>query len=105
VSVGAGVGQARNRTRIAVSRTVPFEFIAMTVATCWCATTGRHPDDVAEIRTLAQCYQNKATPSVADMFAKLRRVLIATQFRPEHPRPATPAEINILRLAWANTAA
>ncbi len=100
-----GVGQARNRTRLAVARTVPFELVVTSVAICWYATTGHHLDDVTEARALAPWYASKTQPSVADMLAKLRRVLIATQFRPEHPRPATPAEINTLRLAWADTAA
>jgi hypothetical protein len=101
----AGVGQARNRTRLAVARTVPFELTTMTVAICWYANAGHHPDDVANARTLAPWYQSKVSPSVEDMFVKLRRVLIAAQFRPAHPRPATPAEINTLRLAWTDTAA
>ncbi len=101
----AGVGQARNRTRMAVARTVPFELVITTVAICWYATAGHHPDDVAQARARAPWYASKTQPSVEDMLAKLRRVLIATQFRPGHPQPATPAEINTLRLAWADTAA
>jgi hypothetical protein len=100
-----GIGQARNRTRMAVARTVPFEFVITTVAICWYATAGHHPDDVAEARARAPWYASKTQPSVEDMLVKLRRVLIASQFRPEQPRPATPVEINTLRLAWANTAA
>jgi len=39
------------------------------------------------------------------MLAKLRRVIIAAQFRRPGPQPVTPTEINILRLAWENAAA
>jgi hypothetical protein len=39
------------------------------------------------------------------MFAKLRRVIIATQYRQAHPRPVTPQEICVIRLAWENVAA
>lgn len=100
-----GVGQARNRVRRAVERTVPFGLIVGTLAVCWYATAGHHPDDVQAARELAPWYRNKTQPSVLDMLAKLRRVIIATQFRRTDPQPATPAEINLLRLAWADAAA
>jgi len=100
-----GVGQARNRLATAVERTVPFGLAVTSLAICWYATAGYHPDDVAAARDLAPWYRDKAQPSVADMLAKLRRVIIAAQFRRTDPQPATPHEINILRLAWANAAA
>ncbi len=49
------------------------------------------PADVDDARAQAPWYRTKAQPSVADMLTKLRRVI--------------PAEINILRLAWTDTAA
>jgi hypothetical protein len=100
-----GVGQARNRVRRAVERTVPFGLIVGTLAVCWYATAGHHPDDVQTVRQLAPWYRDKTQPSVLDMLAKLRRVIIAAQFRRTGPLPATPAEINLLRLAWADPAA
>jgi hypothetical protein len=100
-----GVGQARNRVQLAVERTVPFGLIVGTLAICWYATAGHHPDDIQRARELAPWYRDKAQPSVLDMLAKLRRVIIATQFRRTDPPPATPAEINLLRLAWADAAA
>lgn len=100
-----GVGQARNRPRRAVERTVPFELTVSTLAICWYATAGHDPDDVQQARALAPWYRDKAQPSVADMLTKLRRVIIASQFRRTYPQPATTAEINILRLAWASAAA
>jgi hypothetical protein len=48
-----GVGEARNRVRRAVERTVPFAFVVGTLAVCWYATAGHHEDDVAEARALA----------------------------------------------------
>ena len=63
------------------------------------------PADVDDARAQAPWYRTKAQPSVADMLTKLRRVIIANQFRHTDPQPATPAEINILRLAWTDTAA
>jgi hypothetical protein len=41
----------------------------------------------------APWYTTKTQPSVADMLAKLRRVLIAIRFRLPHPTQPTPAEI------------
>lgn len=100
-----GVGQARNRLRLAVERTVPFGLIVGTLAVCWYATAGHHPDDVQRARQLAPWYRDKAQPSVLDMLAKLRRVIITAQFRTADPQPPTQQEINLLRLAWADTVA
>lgn len=100
-----GVGQARNRVPRAVERTVPFGLIVGSLAVCWYATAGHHPHDVESARELAPWYRNKTQPSVLDMLTKLRRVIIATQFRRTHPEPPTPAEINLLRLAWEDNAA
>lgn len=100
-----GVGQARNRTPTAVARTVPFTLIINSLAICWYATAGHHPDDVTTAMQLAPWYRTKIQPSVADMLTKLRRVIIAAQFQAEDPIRATPLEINALRLAWADAAA
>ncbi|MHB1783755.1 MAG: IS701 family transposase, partial [Acidimicrobiales bacterium] len=48
-----GVGQARNRVRLAVERTVPFALIVNTLAVVWYAAVGYHPDDIDERRELA----------------------------------------------------
>ncbi len=100
-----GVGQARNRVDQAVRRTVPFGLVVNTLTICWYATAGHHPDDVEAARALAPWYRQKAQPSVLDMFAKLRRVIIATQFRRADPGPVTPQEICAIRLAWQDIAA
>ncbi len=100
-----GVGQARNRLAAAVERTVPFGLACQTLAVCWYATTGHHPDDVTERHTRAPWYRTKTHPSTADMLAKLRRVLIAARFRCARPEQPTPAEIQAIRLAWENPAA
>ena len=80
-----GVGQARNRVRLAVERTVPFALTVNTLAVLWYATVGYHPNDVNERRELAPWYRNKAQPSVLDMFTKLRRVIIASHLRGHLP--------------------
>jgi len=101
----SGVGQARNRLPAAVARTVPFALAVTSLAICWYATAGYHSDDVTAARAQAPWYRDKVQPSVADMLAKLRRVIIASQFRRTGPQPVTPDEISILRLAWENAAA
>ena len=100
-----GVGQAHNRLPRAVERTVPFGLAISTLTICWYATAGYQPQDVTDARTRAPWYRHKKQPSVADMHAKLRRVLITAQFQHADPQPATPEEITILRLAWADVAA
>ncbi len=100
-----GCGQARNRLPAAVTRTVPFELVISTLAICWYAVAGHQPGDVTAVRQLAPWYRSKTQPSVADMIAKLRRVIIVAQFQREHPEPVSPREISILRLAWADAAA
>jgi hypothetical protein len=100
-----GVGQARNRVATAVERTVPFGLACQTLAVCWYATAGHHPDDVTEHQARAPWYRTKTQPSTADMLAKLRRVLIAARFRCARPEPPTAAEIQAIRLAWEDPAA
>ena len=96
-----GVGHARNRTPRAVERTVPFQFLAMTITILWYAAAGHHPDVVAEHRARAPWYLTKTTPSFADMLAKLRRVIIAAQYHPGRGQTPTPREITQVQQAWA----
>ncbi len=97
----AGVGQARNRTRRAVERTVPFGLVCFSLAIVWYAQHGHDPAGVAIRRARAPWYQTKAAPSVADMLAKLRRVLIAAHYRPGQLPAPTIAEILEVQAAWA----
>ncbi len=101
----AGVGQAHNRKPRAVERTVPFGLACLSLAICWYATTGHQPDDVTAHRAHRPWYRTKTNPSTADMLTKLRRVLIATRFRPARPEQPTQAEIQTIRLAWEDPAA
>jgi len=96
-----GVGDARNRTNKAVERTVPFQFIAMTLTIIWYALHGHNPGDVDEHRARAPWYLTKTTPSFADMLAKLRRAIIASQFHPGQGRAPTTREITQVHQAWA----
>ena len=96
-----GVGHARNRTQRAVERTVPLQFLAMTLTILWYAAAGHHPDVVAEHRARAPWYLTKTTPSFADMLAKLRRVIVAAQYPPGRGQTPTPREITQVQQAWA----
>ena len=98
----AGVGQARNRAEKAVQRTVPFQFLAMSLTIIWYALSGHHPDDVKERRERHPWYLTKTTPSFTDMLAKLRRVIIANQFHPGRGCAPTPREITSVQQAWAS---
>ena len=80
-----GAGQARNRTARAVERTIPFHLACQAIATCWYATAGHDPADVADHRGRAPWYASKTQPSTADMAAKLRRVIIAARFKASRP--------------------
>ena len=97
----AGVGDAENRTEKAVQRTVPFQFLTMTLTICWYALHGHHPDDVAEHRARAPWYLSKTNPSFADMLAKLRRTIIADQYSPGRLRAPYQQNITAIQHAWA----
>jgi DDE superfamily endonuclease len=96
----AGVGDAENRTEKAVQRTVPFQFLTITLTICWYALHGHHPDDVAEHRARAPWYLSKTNPSFADMLAKLRRTIIADQYSPGRLRAPYQQKITAIQRAW-----
>ncbi|MDJ0347641.1 transposase [Streptomyces sp. H10-C2] len=96
-----GTGQAQNRTRAAVERTVPFGLYCYTITVAWYALHGHHPSDAADRREHAPWYTTKTDPSVADMLAKLRRVIIAARFLPRSPGRPTDQEIRAVQQAWA----
>jgi hypothetical protein len=97
----AGVGDAQNRTQRAVERTVPFQFLCMTLTIIWYALHGHHPADVKEHRARAPWYLSKTNPSFADMLAKLRRTIIADQYSPGRLRDPYRQKINAIQQAWA----
>jgi hypothetical protein len=101
----AGVGQARNRTRLAVERTVPCGLVCLSLTVVWYALHGQPAIDIAARRAAAPWYQTKQAPSVADMLAALRRVLIAAQFLPPRLVQPTHEEILAVQHAWATAAA
>lgn len=75
-----GVGEARNRVKLAVERTVPFGFICQTIAIAWYALHGDPAADVRRRRLNAPWYPHKRDPSMIDILASLRRELIRTEY-------------------------
>ena len=100
-----GVGQARNRTKKAVERTVPFGLFSHTLLILWYTLHGHPATDTAHRRAAAPWYRTKTEPSTLDMLTTLRRRLITARFLPEAPRPATTQEILEVQHAWALAAA
>jgi hypothetical protein len=98
-----GVGQARNWTRQAVERTVPFGLFCLSLVTVWYATAGHAPADVAERRSRSRWYVTKTEPSFDDMTIKLRRVIIAAKYRPQALDQVTPEETRTVLAAWGRS--
>jgi hypothetical protein len=89
-----GVGEARNRTRKAVERTVPFGFLCQTLVIAWYALHGKADADVHQRRLSAPWYQQKRSPSYQDMLVSLRRELIIAQYRTVTDRAPTATQIS-----------
>jgi hypothetical protein len=99
-----GVGQARNRRRRAIQRTVPFGLVCYSLLVCWYALNGHAADDVAARRALAPWYRHKRTPSTLDMLVAFRRAMLAEYHR-THPGQPTDAKLTDALLTWDVTAA
>jgi hypothetical protein len=100
-----GVGQARNRVRKAVERTVPFGLFCHSLLIIWYSLHGHPATDTARRRASAPWYSSKTQPSILDMLTTLRHQIIAARFLPSTPRPATTQEILEVQQAWALAAA
>jgi hypothetical protein len=100
-----GVGQARNRVKRAVERTVPFGFLVQSLVTVWYALYGYHPDDITSRHAAQPWYHHKTEPAFEDMLAKLRRTLIATRFTGRSPAQPDPHKYRDYALACAAAAA
>jgi DDE superfamily endonuclease len=100
-----GVGQARNRTRRAVERTVPFGLAVYTVVVLWYTAHGHHPADIADRRTWQPWYTTKTTPAFSDMVVKLRRTIIAARHIRNPAGQPGPEEIAAVIRAWEAAAA
>jgi hypothetical protein len=88
-----GVGQARNRVRRAVERTVPFGFLAQTITIAWYALHGDPAADLDDRRRAAPWYRQKTTISYADMLAALRRELIRHEYWAQAPTATSTPQI------------
>ena len=89
-----GVGEARNRVKNAVERTVPFGLLAQTLTITWYALHGHADADVKRRRLNAPWYQHKRSPSYHDMLASLRRELIIAQYRTVTGSAPQPRQIS-----------
>jgi hypothetical protein len=88
-----GVGQARNRVRKAVERTVPFGFLAQTITIAWYALHGDPQADLDARRRAAPWYRHKQTVSYTDILAALRRELIRHEYWAQAPAATTERQI------------
>jgi hypothetical protein len=100
-----GAGQARNRTRTAVERTVPFGLIVQSIVVIWYTRHGHTPNAAATRRAGTPWYRTKTHPAYQDMIIKLRRTLIAARFRAGRAADPTPEETLAVHTAWAEAAA
>ena len=85
-----GVGQARNRVRKAVERTVTFGLFCHSLLIVWYALHGHPTTDTARRRAAAPWYRSKAEPSTLDMLTRSAARSSPPDFcphRPEQPQP------------------
>jgi hypothetical protein len=93
-----GVGEARNRTRHAVDRTVPIGLITQSLIIVWHTRHGT--DTVTTRRAEAPWYRTKTQPSYLDMIVQLRRTMIAARILGHSRDQPTPQQIHDVHLAW-----
>lgn len=99
-----GVGQARNRRRLAVQRTVPFGLCCHSLLMVWYTLHGHPAGDIATRRALAPWYRHKHTPSTLDMLVAFRRTML-NEYQHTHPAQPTSAKLTDALLTWDLTAA
>ena len=100
-----GAGEARNRARRAVQRTVPFALIVHTLVVLWYARHGHDPADITSRRQAQPWYTAKTEPAFEDMLAKLRRVMICARISGGSTAQPEPAQITAVLAAWHAAAA
>jgi len=100
-----GTGEARNRVKKAVERTVPFGMLVHTLIIVWFTRYGHDPADIAGRRAAQPWYTTKEEPAFEDMLIKLRRVMIAARFSAKSPATPTSQEIAAVLTAWETAAA
>jgi hypothetical protein len=95
-----GAGEARNRVKPAVERTVPFALLVHTLIIIWYARYGHDPADIDDRRASQPWYQAKTEPAFEDMLIKLRRTLIVARFSGSRPAQPTGEQIHAVLAAW-----
>jgi hypothetical protein len=100
-----GAGEARNRTRRAVQRTVPFALLVHTLVITWYARHGHDPAAIGERRRAQPWYRTKTEPAFEDMLTTLRRVLICARISGGSPAQPDPEQIKAVLAAWHAAAA
>lgn len=98
-----GVGEARNRTRTAVERTVPIGLITQSLVVVWHHLHGA--DTVTARRAEAPWYRSKTRPAYLDMIVQLRRVMITARILGHHRDQPTPQQTRDVHLAWEQATA
>ncbi|WP_433824481.1 IS701 family transposase [Actinoplanes sp. CA-015351] len=98
-----GVGEARNRTRTAIDRTVPLGLITQSLIIVWYHLHGT--DTVTARRAEAPWYRTKTRPAYLDMIVQLRRVMIAARILGHNRGQPTPQQIHDVCLAWEQATA
>jgi hypothetical protein len=100
-----GAGEARNRTRRAVQRTVPFALLVHTLVITWYARHGHDPAGITERRRAQPWYAAKTEPAFEDMLTALRRVLICARISGGSAVHPGPEQITAVLAAWHAAAA
>jgi len=100
-----GAGEARNRVRLAVERTVPFGMLVYTLIVIWYARSGHDPADIDDRRAAQPWYRTKTEPAFEDMLLKLRRTMIVARFSAGRPPQPTDEQIHAVLAAWDAAAA
>jgi SRSO17 transposase len=100
-----GAGEARNRARRAVERTVPFALLIHTPVITWYARHGHNPARITARRHAQPWYPAKAEPAFEDMLTQLRRVLITARISKGSTASPTPEQTKAVLAAWHAAAA
>jgi hypothetical protein len=100
-----GAGEARNRARRAVERTVPFALLIHTLVIVWYARHGHNPARITARRHAQPWYHAKTEPAFEDMLTQLRRVLIAARISKGSAAHPTPEQTKDVLAAWHAAAA
>ena len=95
-----GAGQARNRVRRAVERTVPFALLVQALVVLWYAGHGDPAAHLAAARAAAPWYTTKTEPAYADMHAALARAITAARISPTSTDRPSDDEIRAVLAAW-----